>query len=357
MILVIPAFEPSQRLVNTVQDCVTAGFARIVVINDGSGEPFDEVFEQLREFETVTVLTNEVNQGKGYSLKKGFDFVQKTYPDALGVVTADADGQHLPEDILRVVRELRESPEQSEAKLVLGSRNFTGDDVPARSRLGNRSTTALIKFLYGTRITDTQTGLRGIPTQELGALVRVKGSRFEYEMNMLLDLMNRKVPISEIEISTVYHDLQNTQSHFRPVRDSIQVWFQILKFTLSSLTGAGVDILVYSVLVSTVFPEPQTALTLTLAIVIARVVSGVTNYVINRQIVFADGNKVRVSFTRYVSLALLLVMISAAGTVVLSKLFGGHAILAKILVDVGLYVLSFIIQKRWVFTKDRSLEV
>ena len=353
----VPAFQPSEKLVEVVRRAVLGGFTQIIVIDDGSGEAYKPIFEECQTFSGVTLLKNEVNQGKGYSLKKSFQFIENNFRNIEGVVTADADGQHLPEDIFRVRNELHDSISRGENSVILGSRNFRGADVPPRSKFGNIATTGLIRLLYGIRVEDTQTGLRGIPTEHLASLQRVKGSRFEWEMNSLLDLMNRKIPLVEIEIATVYHDLSNSQSHFRPVRDSIQIWFQILRFTLSSLTGAAVDLGVYSLIILLFFTGSVDAVGITVATVIARVCSGLTNYFVNRQIVFVDGNKVRVSLTRYVILALILVSASALGTVVLANVFDGHAIAAKVIVDVGLYVLSFIVQKRWVFTKDLSLEV
>ncbi len=79
-------------------------------------------------------------------------------PDVAGVVTADADGQHAPEDIERVADVLAAQPEA----LVLGARSF-GDDVPLRSRFGNILTRGIMHALLGRKLTDTQTGLRGIP--------------------------------------------------------------------------------------------------------------------------------------------------------------------------------------------------
>lgn len=355
-VLVIPAFEPSDVLVSTVAECTSHGFERIVIVNDGSDSSYDPIFNQCITFPGVTVLRNEQNEGKGYSLKRAFAHVYQSFPQASGVVTADADGQHLPVDIRKVADQLEASKRVSEQPLILGSRDFYAPEIPPRSRIGNRATTGLVKLLYGARIQDTQTGLRAIPMNQLPALQHVKGSRFEYEMNFLLDAVNRKIPIIEVPISTVYHNGENVQSHFRPIRDSVQVWFQILRFTLSSLAGALVDLSIYALIVTLFFAGPPDAFGITIAVVVARVCSGLTNYFLNRQLVFADGNKIRVSLTRYVILAAMIMTVSALGTVLLTFAFGGYAIFAKVLVDVGLYVLSFVMQKRWVFTRDLSLE-
>lgn len=356
--LVIPAYEPSETLVQIVQECSLVGFSKIIVVDDGSGPEYQEFFEKCAVLPAVTILSQNSNSGKGAALKRAFRFLLDKYPFFEGIVTADADGQHLTDDIVKVRDSLVCAARKSAGSrtVFLGSRDFSSKGVPLRSRIGNRATTGLIRLLYGRKIRDTQTGLRGIPTSQLETLVTVKGDRFEYEMNALLDLLNRKIPVEEITIETVYHDIQNTQSHFRPIRDSVQVWFQILRFTLASLIGAAVDISVYAFFIDIVFVSESTGTQIAVAVVVARICSGFANYFLNKKLVFADGNKTSFSLFRYVILALTLVTVSAIGTVILNQLFDGHAVFAKIVADVTLYVVSFFVQKRLVFTRDTSLE-
>jgi putative flippase GtrA len=357
--IAIPAYEPSGALIQVVQECSQAGFSEIIVVDDGSGFDYQKIFESCSKVRGVTVLRQDSNLGKGAALKRAFRFILDSKSAFDGIITADADGQHLTKDILKVrnaMVRINQSKGMDNDIVFFGSRNFSGKSIPPRSRIGNRATTRLVSLLYGHNIRDTQTGLRGIPTRQLDALVKVKGDRFEYEMNVLLDLLNRKIPIQELEIETIYHDIQNTQSHFRPIRDSLQVWFQILRFTLASLAGAAVDISVYALIIDIAFASQATAFQIAFAVVAARVCSGFTNYFLNKKLVFADENKVRVSLLRYVILALALVTASAFGTVILNELLDGHAVIAKVVADVSLYVVSFIVQKRLVFTRDTSLE-
>ena len=118
-------------------------------------------------------------------------------PECSGVVTTDDDGQHSPEDILR-----REEKMEQSGRAVLGARDFTGDDVPPRSRFGNNCTRFVFRALCGIRITDTQTGLRALPVSYLPALAKLSGERFEYETNMLLEMKRLRLPFDEVRIRT-----------------------------------------------------------------------------------------------------------------------------------------------------------
>src|SRR4029077_1048749 len=131
----------------------------------------------------VVVLVHAVNRGKGNALKTAFNqFLLTTPVDSPGVVTADADGQHLPDDVRRVAERL----ERSRSSLVLGGRTFEGD-VPFRSRFGNTVTRGVVRLLLGRPIFDTQPGLRGIPRGFLPELVsQAEGGHYEFELEMLV---------------------------------------------------------------------------------------------------------------------------------------------------------------------------
>src|SRR5204863_1625446 len=107
---------------------------------------------------------------KGQALKTAFNHVLLHAPaDAVGVVTADADGQHLAADIRRVAERL-EQARTTGAALILGSRTFA-KDVPLRNRFGNVLTRGVFRLVIGRAIGDTPTALRGIPRGFLAALM------------------------------------------------------------------------------------------------------------------------------------------------------------------------------------------
>lgn len=217
-VILIPAYQPTDALVSLTQTLASRGFV-IVCVDDGSGADFDEIFARTAEY--AEVLRYPDNRGKGGALKHGMRHIMSDaqYSSFKYIVTADADGQHKPDDIAKVAREV-----EAVGGLVLGVRFFTGK-VPLRSRFGNSVTRLVFALLSGKKISDTQTGLRGFEISEFYA--DIAGERYEYEMNVLLTAAEEGVPIYEIPIETVYEN-NNEGSHFRPIRDSVRIYKTIL---------------------------------------------------------------------------------------------------------------------------------
>ena len=116
LVVIIPAFRPGQALVDLVRELSTQSWNAIVVVNDGSEARFDFFFDSVRGFSRVTVLTHAVNLGKGAALKTGIHHALRTIPGLIGLVTADADGQHAPEDIRRVGEALAADPSRARGR-------------------------------------------------------------------------------------------------------------------------------------------------------------------------------------------------------------------------------------------------
>ena len=134
-------------------------------------------------------MHHAVNLGKGRALKTAFDFVLGKFQDSVGCITADSDGQHTPECIMACAEALLTHPDS----LIMGCRCFDKENVPARSEFGNKCTRMVMKFLAGVSVSDTQTGLRGIPLSFMRELLTLKGERFEFETNMLMETKKRKI--------------------------------------------------------------------------------------------------------------------------------------------------------------------
>lgn len=351
--IVIPAFEPDAALPAFLEALKPLGYGLVVVVDDGSGPAYRGIFDAATRL-GCTVLTHTQNRGKGRALKTAFEFC-RTDAAISDVVTADSDGQHLVPDIEAVTNRLVANRRDGVVATVLGVRDFDQSEIPWKSRLGNKFTSRLVRILCGRYLVDTQTGLRGFPVEQLGDLESIRGERFDYEMNALLRLLRQRQPIEEVPISTVYHDMSNTQSHFRPIRDSIQVIAQILRFALSSLVGSGIDLGLYALLINVFFGGRDLAAGIVISVVVARLASATVNYLLNRNLVFHDRSRVRQSTLRYFIVAAVQLVASAVGSVFLAQLFAGHVVWAKIVTDTLLFVVSYVVQRRWVFAQDDSL--
>ncbi|MCQ2533742.1 MAG: bifunctional glycosyltransferase family 2/GtrA family protein [Clostridia bacterium] len=350
--IVIPSYEPDERLIELL-DTLADKNRRIILVNDGSSPEYKDLFK--RAFSMIepfggVFLEHEVNRGKGKALKTAFDYVIKNIPNAIGVVTADSDGQHTKDCINSVTEEFIKYPDC----LILGVRSFGGEDVPWKSRFGNECTIKVMKFVSGLSISDTQTGLRAIPLEFMKELVDFGGDRFEFETEMLLATVD-KYEIREVEIPTIYDSRENHQTHFNPVKDSIKIYKilgkQFFKYILASGSSFILDILLFYIFckVFSSFKEY-----ISIATALARICSATFNYVINYSKVF-KGNETKLnSALKYLCLAVIQMLLSALFVTCVVKLTNSNEVIVKIIVDTILFFISFKIQQRFVFVKKRK---
>lgn len=337
MLVLIPAYEPDLRLLTLVRELrATAPEASVLVVDDGSGPAYRDIFEICREAGAALVSYPD-NRGKGVALKRGFAWASE---QAAGedVVCADADGQHAVRDIVRVGVAI------APGTMVLGGRRFTGA-VPWRSRVGNAVSRGAFRLVMGVHVHDTQTGLRGYPADLLGWLSSVEGERFEYESNLLFEARAAGVAIEELPIETIYLD-ENASSHFRPVADSLRIYSRLLGFAASSLVGAGIDwvgVLLLNALTGNLLA----------AVVGARVLSAWANYSLNRAVVFGAGTASKRALRRYLGLAAVILAANYLGLAVLTGV-GLPLVLAKLLVETVLFAASYVAQRRYVFAGSQA---
>ena len=411
-IALIPAYEPDRKMLGVIADLGKTGFD-VVVVDDGSGPEYAELFEQAAERlpgksgRGVTLLIHDVNRGKGAALKTGLDFINNFMvirgEETQNVIVAvDADGQHLAVDALRAAHTAQGNP----GTLVLGSRilgnkaaassgvqsadHASGNtqNVPLRSRFGNAVTRQVFRLATGVPVYDTQTGLRAFTADLIPSLLAVNGDRYEYELNVLMDFAGRGIPIREIEIETVYLE-GNKSSHFNTVRDSYRIYKEIAKYAatggsslhggtapaqihaeertdgaeMSSKNGRNADGIKSTAKQAAKFSASSFASFLidyamyalmigpglVFANIGARLISSAANYTINRKLVFRSGKKVATSAVQYFALA---AFILAGNTFVLHTMvasLGINSMAAKVLTEVLFFMISWTVQRYVVF--------
>ena len=225
--LVIPAYEPARTLPALVAS-LAPDFASVVVVDDGSRTPeAADAFAALGGTPSVRLLRHAVNRGKGAALKTAFADILRNAPGCAGVVTADADGQHLADDIRRVADATLANP----GRITLGVRSFSGS-VPFRSRFGNFWACGEFFLLTRRWVRDTQTGLRGIPCALLPRLITLAGDRYDYEARMLVAATRLPGGPVQISIATVYQD-GNKTSHYRPLADTLNTQSALIRAALA----------------------------------------------------------------------------------------------------------------------------
>ncbi|EOH90944.1 bifunctional glycosyltransferase family 2/GtrA family protein [Enterococcus pallens] len=340
--IVIPTYEPESRFLPFLTTLLSQTDRPIIVIDDGSSDAYQAVFQEAKRKGAI-LLTHSQNKGKGSALKTAMRFQLKHLSEADGMVTADSDGQHQVADILKIA----DLVEKNQDTLFLGTRQFDQEQIPFKSRYGNKLTALMFRFSTGTALSDTQTGLRGIPQKYLFQLLEIPGQRFEYEMNMLMQANEFGLSLEEIPIETIYFG-NNEHSHFRSVMDSWLVYLPFLKFIINSGLSAIFDILFFVILLKLVFPTASNALFVATAI--ARISSGFLNYQLNRHFVFKSAHKQIGEAGKYALLFMGQLLLSSLMVQGLAGLFQ-HIILVKVVVDCGIFFLSFYIQRRFVFKR------
>ena len=356
-VILIPSLEPDDRLPAYLKQLKERGFERLVVVDDGSSEKTQHLFDQMAQMEGVTVLHHDVNHGKGVALKTGYAWIRDNLPDITGVITADADGQHTVEDCWRLAEALSEG----KRALYLGSRDFNLPNVPARSRKGNKITSAVFWALYGQYLPDTQTGLRAFRKEELTFMLDVPGERYEYEMNVLIACARASIPMIPLTIETVYEN-DNAGSHFHPVRDSIRIYKVILgnfvKFMGASIASFLIDQGVFALMEFVVLSRVNWALASIqgLSTLVARLVSAPCNFLMNRSFVFRFKQNTAVTALKYAALAFSLLVLSWLGVALLGVLGMPKFLdnLSKLIIDTILYFLSYRVQNKWIFREDKA---
>ena len=336
-VVLIPALKPSASLLDVIDALVMRQeVAGVVVINDGSPPDYDAVFQDAASRPKVTVLRHAVNLGKGAGLKTGINHFLCAFPADAVLVTADADGQHLPDDIMAVAAAAAGKPDT----LVLGSRAFSGD-VPLRSRFGNDVTRGVFRFLIGQKIQDTQTGLRAIPRVLMPELLRVKSRGYEFELQMLIIAAQRRVPVESVTIQTVYLD-NNASSHFNPLKDSMRIYFVFLRFMSSSLVASALDFVIFSAVFSATHR-------LATSMIAARVVSASLNFAINKSYVFHNR---AVWWRSFAGFAVQETLLGTLSWLLIRSLVarGWIAYVAKLAVESVLFMCSFAVQRDLIFT-------
>ena len=355
--VVLPSLDPDEKLTAVVDGLLQYGFSHIILVNDGSKQENLHYFYDLAaQHPEITLLHHEVNKGKGAALKNAFRWFLANRPDGFGVVTVDGDNQHHPEDTRRCCERMLET-----GHTVLGCRDFTMDHVPARSRFGNHTTSLVFKLFVGMTISDTQTGLRAIPRAVLEELVEVYGDRFEYETNMLLAFKTRGISFEEVKIRTVYIE-ENKSSHFRVLHDSWRIYKLILahffRYTLSSIASFFIDSgMVYLLTRLLPLTDPLLGYTATAG---ARVISSILNFFMNKKLVFQSKVSTGKAMLRYYALALPQLLAQSLINQGLYTLLGitetqaGLRTLIHILVMCVLFLVSFTVQQRWVFSPEKT---
>ena len=338
IVFLFPSYRPTPLFCGLLEELRKVAASPIVVVDDGSGSTYSDLFARASGISGTTVLTNAVNLGKGAALKHGMNHILVRHPDCIGVVTADADGQHAVTDIVKIASELQ----ARSAELIFGCRDFK-QEIPFRSKIGNVVSRYVYRFLIGLNLSDTQTGLRGIPRRLMELSLGIRSNRYEFETEQIIAAKSAGFQFREVPIQTVYID-DNRGSHFNPVLDSFRIYFVLLRYALSSIMTALADLIVFYILTAN-------GMGLLSANMSARAVALWLQFMLLKKYVFKSKAGVSI-FAAYVAYVFFSGYLSAAMQAQFAGHFVNSPLLAKVVVESVIWIFNFmflrdIIFRRW----------
>lgn len=212
--VLIPTYNNDKTL-ERVLDGVLAYTSHVIVVNDGSTDSTSSILSKYKE--SLTILNQPTNKGKGVALRLGLEYARtQGYSYA---ITIDSDGQHYPSDIPVFVEALKDHVEE-EPLLLIGSRNMNQEGIPKKSSFGNKFSNFWFWFETGISLTDTQSGYRMYPLNELAK--KYFTTKFEFEIEIIVRAAWRGVKVKNIPVSVLY-DSSERVSHFRPFKDFTRI--------------------------------------------------------------------------------------------------------------------------------------
>ncbi|MCR4879741.1 MAG: bifunctional glycosyltransferase family 2/GtrA family protein [Bacilli bacterium] len=344
--LLIPCYEPSENVISYLKTFKGNEFDYYVVVNDGSGEEYDSIFNRIEKETVFDLFSYKVNKGKGGALKAGFNHILNIDPAVGYIVTCDSDGQHAYEDVIRV----KEKAVESVDHLVIGTRQFDKKEVPLRSRVGNNFSKLYFKLVTKVNCLDTQTGLRAIPNRLFDLALYLPGSRFEYEMNFLIQAV-REVPLDQVAIKTIYEEKGKHVSHFKTLKDSYLIYRTPIWYILVSLISFGIDFLLFTLLSSYVFTSSSESQVF-LSNLIARITSGAFNFLMLNFFVFKTKGDIASKSIKYWGLWIINYGVGS-GLTYLFKFLPMALYFIKVIIDAVIAIINYIINLTFVFTKRK----
>ncbi|MCI9379802.1 MAG: glycosyltransferase [Dorea sp.] len=349
VVIIIPAYNPDKKLLVFLGDLIKAGYNKIIIIDDGSKEETRQYFNEAKSNYHCVVLFHSINLGQGRAYKTGFNYYLSEckqggdFENTIGIIQCDCDGQHHIDDINACTELLRQYPD----KFILGVRDFSNKNVPFRSRFGNNCTTFIFKSFCGLNISDTQTGLKGIPASFIPKLMETSGERFEYASSVLLETKRQGIEIIQFPIQTIYIN-GNETSHFNPLFDSIRIYSLIFKYLISSLSAFIVDVIAFSIFLS-IFRKTIDNYIIA-ATYMSKLISCTYSFFVNKNLVFHNRSKFLPAVFKYTVLCVIQASLSGILVDKTVCITAWHEITCKVIVDTILFFLSYQVQNRWVFS-------
>lgn len=349
-LILIPAYNPDQDLITLVDGLINMGFDKILIVDDGSEQASQWVFDKLLDYPYCIIYKHEKNKGKGAAVKTGLAHFIGDFPDYDLLITTNADGYHS----LEAIESVTLSAMKNTDSLVLGVKDFSKINLPLHNRLGKWISEKMIYFFLPQDILDIQTGLRGISRKFASTFMALAGESSDYETNMVLQCQQSEIPIKQVPIKTPFFKKKKGEN-FHPVLEALKMYWQFIKYIIVALLTTIIDVTTFMLFVA-LFIDASPNNYILYATVVSRIISLLFNYILNHKTVFHPYSGTLQTFLKYALICAVNILASAYLVKAIYLLTNMHMNLAliKILVSFLLFFFNYYLQKKWVFrTKTR----
>lgn len=328
MVILIPVYNPRERIINYVKKLKEKNYD-VVVINDGSDENYHAVFERM--VYDCKIINYPHFKGKGYALKKGYQYVKEHLKDKKGILILENEYD------LKLVDQMSQSINEDASKFYFVHHQ------------GKKILSQLFSLIYNQKFINVDSELFGFSTSYLDEMLEVDENC--YEVQALIDQVQNQHDIEEIKVKKL------SQEAFHPKNKTSQIiyviFLHLIRFVSSSTISSIIDVLLAWILLDVLkIWMTSDFWRIALASLIARVISTIVNYIVNKKYVFKGKTNNRQTAIRFLILTVIITILSTLFVYVASIFNIMSEKLAKPVGDLLLFLLSYSAQTKWVFHKE-----
>lgn len=214
--IVIAAFNEESVIDKVINEIKKLGYTNIIVVDDGSN---DKTFQKAKKT-SVLVFRHFINRGKGAAIKTGIKAAEKMGADI--IVTLDADGQHNPENLNKMVESLFQGYD-----VVLGSRITNHQFMPITRIIFNMTANLIIFILYGLWVNDSQSGFR-VYSKKAFTKIYTKKDRYEYDSEVIKEIAKHKLSFVEVPIDVRYTQYSTQKVYKQSFNNGIRMLIKMI---------------------------------------------------------------------------------------------------------------------------------
>lgn len=325
IVILMPVYNPREEIINYIKKLKKERYS-IVVVNDGSDEKYHSIFESL--VDDCTIINYPVSKGKGNAIKKGLNFIKENNQDRKGILILEED---YPIDKMTQLNEL-----------------FKQEKIFFIHTKGKRIFSKIFSMIYHQEFKNVDSRIIGFSMKYLDQMLNVDENC--YEVQVLIDCVQKEIIVKEIVVDQnkeCFH-LKNNNRNILYV-----IFLHLFRFISSSVISSVIDVLLAWLLLDVLkIWMTSDFWRIAIASLVARVISTVENYIYNKKIVFKERTETKQTAIRFLILTVVITILSTLFVYVFSTLGIMSEKLAKPVGDLLLFLLSYNVQMKWVFSKE-----